>query len=252
MFKLVNSASPATRLKLSVDYRLVSVALLAVLVLCVFLWKPWNKTETARNITVTGSATVRAAPDQYQLSPYFEFTTGAHVTLVSSAVAMSTQVSAKLKELGVKDTEISSSTNSYDKYLPATDGSTTDSVRLNYTITLTSKDTAQKVQDYLLTTSAKGQITPYASFSEVKQKQLEADARDQAIKNAKDKALKSAEQVSSRLGKVIKISDDSVSNIRPIMAEASGASLDTAKQSIPIRTGLNEFSVNLQIEYELR
>lgn len=258
MFKA--SDQPTTnKTHLIIDWRLVSLLLVAALAVCMFLWKPWvTKSSTARKITVSGEATIKATPDQYQLGPYFEFT-GDHKKAVTDAATMATQVSAKLKEIGVKDTEIKSSTSSYDKYMPMPEtGATEENLQLSYTITLTNKDTAQKVQDYFLNTAAKGQISPYPTFSESKQKQLEAEAREKAIDDAKSKASKSAGQIDAKLGKVVTISDGSSSGGCGSYGLCAGANLSVAdssegsKSSIPVQSGQNEFSSSVQVEYELR
>jgi uncharacterized protein YggE len=259
MFKLkIDGTAPNAR-TLSIDYRIVSLLLLVALAVCVFLWKPWaGGTAATRKITITGQATVKGVPDEYRLNPYFEFT-GDHTKATAEAAAMAAQVTAKLKELGVKDTEISSNTSSYDKYVPlSADGSTQDNMQLSYTITLTSKDTAQKVQDYFLGTAAKGQLSPQATFSQTKQKELEAQARQNAIDDAKSKAAKSAAQVDAKLGKVVTIKDQGTSggcganSICPLSMSIAADSAEAARSSIPVQSGQNEFTSSVQVEYELR
>ncbi len=257
MFEQKNTG-PSSKLRLSIDYRIISLVLLIALAICVFMWKPWvSPAPSDRKITVNGQATIKAVPDQYLLSPYFEFDSADRTKATADATTKAKQISEKLKEIGVKDTEIKSNTNSYDKYMPViAEGGTNPSVQLSYTITLSSKDTAQKVQDYFLGLNAKGQISPQATFSESKQKTLEASARDNAIADAKSKASKTAEQLGSKIGKVITISDDST-GVNPCgrkgLCPVSMMSADeSAKSSIPIQAGENEFTASVQVVYELR
>lgn len=252
----------AKKLQLTFDYRLVCVVLLIAIGVMLFLWKPWNSTGTDRKVSVTGQATIKAAPDEYVLNPYFVFTGPDDAKDKRDAAAQATQVSAKLKELGVKDTQISSTTDSYDNYQPVTnaDGtvSSAPSINLRYTITLSDKAIAQKAQDYFLGSGAKGQLSPIVSFSDAKQKSLEADARDKAIADAKTKATKSAEQVGAKLGKVVTIADQGTGGGCGGGGLCNGINLSTsdikasASPSIPVQSGLNEFTFSVQVEYQLR
>jgi len=244
-------ASQNTKLRVSIDYRIITIILLVALLACVVIWKPWSKSSVTRSITVTGESTVKATPDEYMLSPYFEFTGADRVKAASD---QATKITAKLKELGVKDTEISSNTNSYQKY-SINGADSEDSLQLSYTITPSGKDTAQKVQDYLLELNAKGQISPVATFSKTKQKELEASAREEAIADAKSKAEKTAKETGAKLGKVITVSDGGNGGIIQPLSYGSGASIaeDTkAVSSIPVQTGQNEFNASVEVKYELR
>lgn len=254
---MFSSSDPSAKTKSSIvfDWRVVSAVLLVALTVCIFLWKPWaSSSATTRKITITGEATVKGTPDEYQLSPYFEFTGDAAKAKIDAA-ALATTTSAKLKELGVKDSEISSNTSSYDKYLyTSSSNSTEPNLTLTYTITVVSKETAQKVQDYFLTTAAKGQLSPQATFSQAKRKELEAQARQNAIDDAKEKAGKSADQVGAKVGKVVSISDGG-GMISPIALSAEGGSardVASTSASIPIQSGQNDFTTTVEVVYELR
>jgi len=261
MFNTNNNQPGYSRHTLSIDYRVISLVLFLVLAVCVFLWKPWAPTAaTTRKITVSGTATVKGIPDEYQMNPYYEFT-GLHAKNVTDATAMSDQVTAKLKELGVKDSEISSNTNAYDKYAPNGAETNDETLQLSYTIKLSSKDKAQKVQDYFLTTTAKGQFSPYATFSQNKQKELDGQARSNAIVDAKARAQKTASEVDAKIGKVVTVSDGSSSGggcgpyglCAGANLSTSAVAVDSVKESsIPIQSGQNEFTTTVQVEYELR
>lgn len=259
MFTTSSEPKMNKRVQIPLDFRLLTLVLFIALIVCIFLWKPWSSSgsSTVRKITMSGSSTIKATPDEYEISPYFEFT-GDRVKTAADATTTASGVSAKLKELGIKDTEIKSSTSDYNSYTyePAATPVGDSNLRLSYTITVASKDLAQKAQDYFLNTTAKGQISPYATFSEAKQKQLEEQARTNAIDDAKAKAQKSAEQVGARLGKVITISDNVSSGGGCSGNICMGANLSMADAkapaaSIPVQAGQNEFTDSVQVEYEL-
>lgn len=191
--------------------------------------------------------------------PYFKFSSTDIKKNTTDLTATAKQTTDKLKELGVKDEQIKSNTSSYDSYyqpLPAgTNADTTTT--LSYTITLNSKDVSQKVQDYFLTTSAQGQLSPVASFSEGKRKELESKAKTAAIDDAKSKATANATQIGAKLGKVITISDSASVMPMEYMAnvdsvKSSGASQGVATSSVPVQSGQNDFSSSVSVEYEIK
>lgn len=252
MFNAQNLSSKQSML-VKVDFRIVSIVLFLALAVSVFVWKPWTSSEPTRKITISGSATIKATPDEYQLMPYFEFT-GERAKASTDAATMASGVTANLKELGVKDEQISSNTNSYNKYTITGSDSGEDTLTLSYTISVTDKAIAQKVQDYFLNTAAKGQLSPQASFSEETQKKLEAEARQKAIDDAKSKASKSAGQVDAKLGKVLAITDDSSGGMMPYAISSGAAEAVDIKSSvsIPVQSGQNEFTSTVKVEFQLR
>lgn len=242
----------AVTIKLS--WRSVAAILLATNLISIILWKPWDATPaTARKITVSGEAVIDAVPDEYVITPYFEYTNADRAAATDELSKQSTAITAKLKELGVKDEQIKSSTTGYDKYSYIDAGSTTNTLQLQYTITLDSKDVAQKVQDYLLTLKPKGQISPVVTFSEKKRKELEEQVRTKAIDDAKAKAEKTASQLGSKVGKAINVSDGAGYGM-PIAYGSVGtmeARLDTSA-SVPVQEGQDKFRYSVSVEYELK
>lgn len=250
-----NKISDYTKITLQISWKILSI-LLAIVILGMFaMWRPWtNETAAVRKISVSGEATIKAVPDEYTLSPYFEFANTDRTKAAEELTTQSKTITAKLKELGVKEEQIKSSTNDYDRYgFTVPESGTSSSLQLQYTITVTDKDIAQKVQDYLLTLKPKGQISPYATFSEAKKKELQVQARDKAIEDAKDKATKTASQFGAKVGKVITVTDGA-SYGGPIAYD--GVSTLEAKadatSSVPVQPGQNDFSYSVSVEYELK
>ena len=250
-------------LKLSISWRLLCVVLLIANLATVALWRPWVTIATStRKVSVTGETTLKAVPDQYQLNPYFEFTNTDRSAATAELTKLSTEITAKLKTLGVKEEQITSNTNAYDKYDYAQPvaPSVTNTLQLNYTITVEKKELAQTVQDYMLTLKPKGQLSPQATFSETKRKELEATAREKAIDDAKAKAKKTAQQLGAKLGKVISISDAtrggpiplmSADAVKPMMAPAAGEAT-ASSGSVQVQPGQNDFSYTVSVEYEIK
>ena len=127
------------------------------------------------------------------------------------------------------------------------------------TIAITDKDLAQKVQDYLVTTSPSGSITPQISFSVAKQKVIETQARDESLIDAKSKAESSAKQLKVRLGRVAKvgnISSDSITPLAwmsdsPIGATTNSTDSSNTSSSYTIQPGLNDYGFKVEVTYEI-
>lgn len=254
---MIEQSHQNNTVSLKINLKLVLLALLITNITTLVLWKPWSNTSTARKITVSGQATIKSTPDEYVLSPYFEFTNVDRTKATAELTAQSTAITAKLKELGVKDEQIKSNTNGYDRYYGygQTDNSS-NALQLQYTITLSSKDTTQKVQDYLLTLKPKGQISPLATFSEEKSKSLQDEARTKAIDDAKAKATKTAQQFNAKVGKVVNVSEGNDYGCPGGLCAGSAMTMeskaDASVSSVPIQSGQDEFSYSVTVEYELR
>jgi uncharacterized protein YggE len=173
----------------------------------------------------------------------------------------SDELTAKLKALGVKDSQIKSNIDSYSREImvyPEKPGSSTPSYTLQLTITASSRQEAQKIQDYLATTSPTGVITPYASFSDTKRKQLEAQARDEATKDARAKADQSAKNLGFKVGNVKTVADGSgfggsscVGGLCYGVAEGRDTT-SAASPSIAVQPGQNELKYSVSVEYYLK
>lgn len=228
-----------------------TLLLLGVLASVLLQWQPWDPAISAntRKITVTGTASTEATPDQYQFSPLWTRNTTTEIT------ALNDQIIKKLKELGVKDPQIKNNAGRYGSpevfYSSPTDGK--QNSNLSITITVRDKDLAQKVQDYLLTTDTSGSITPYTSFSSSKQKELQVKLRAEATKDAKQKAEQTAEGLGAKVGKVIEISEGISGGFYPMpitISDSSGVS--SAKDSISVQPGSDEYSYSVTAIFTLQ
>jgi uncharacterized protein YggE len=214
-----------------------------------------------RKISVTGTTTIAAEADQFVFTPYYQ-KTGTNQTKINTELSnISNTVTSKLKSLGVSDSSIKTdaSTYNYDIYYGNSGGDITGTLYI--TVTIKNKTLAQKVQDYLVTTSATGSSTPQVSFSVAKQKVLETQARNEALKEAKDKAQASASQLGATLGKVISV-NDSTSNVTapspwqvtPASSAVDGstATKSSSSSSYAIQPGLNDYNYSIDVTYELK
>lgn len=238
--------------KISVDLRIVCAVLLAVIVALLVWTKPWSaSSSSARTITINGEASVEAEPDEFQFSPTYQKKGTDRAAIQQELIAQVNAVIAKLKELGVEESDITLASSTYDNYW--NDGSS-EVTSNTLTINVDNKELSQKVQDYLITTSPEGQITPYSVFSNKKQKEVEKMARSEAIADAKEQAQKTADELGLKLGKVVSITDQQGGLIMPMMsgrAEASVA-VDAVSSSLPVLPGKQDINYTVQVVYEIK
>jgi uncharacterized protein YggE len=252
-----NNPQRSNKLNFSLDYRIIIFLLLAVIAGMLVVWKPWSGDEpsTDRTITVTGEATIKAEPDEYLFYPSYEFKSTSKETALSEQTAKNQEIIKGLKSIGVNESDIKNHSSGYGAYWNNDDNTTTYTLQL--TVTVSNKELAQKVQDYLISTNPQGQITPQANFSESKRKDIEAQARDLATKDAQSKADKSANNTGAKLGKVKSIQDGSgFGDVNPLIYEGdvTSGSLDstTSKNSLSVNPGQNDLSYNITVIYYLK
>lgn len=240
---------------LRIDLRLVCVVLLLIIVGMLAFWRPWEDSDTKRTISVTGDAVIEAVPDEFVFSSTIKKTGSDPQKLKDELAKVGEKLVADLKGLGVEENKIKlsgSSYDSYDYYYYRNDKGE-ETGQLQITITVGTKELAQKVQDYLLTQDIEGQLTPQAQFSVSKQDELKNQARDKAVADAKSEAERTAQGAGARLGKVVEIKD-SESIAYPWFA-SPGIALDAAerdKASLPVTPGENTFTFQIHATFELK
>lgn len=247
--------NPNQSVRLPVNPWVISGLLLVALVVVLAWWHPWSRPATSdRTITVSGQATITAEPDEYVFNPSYEFKNTDKAAALSAVTAKSDAVTAGLKALGVTDKQIKSNANGYNYGGYYYDESDKDyTYTLSFTITLTDAAQTQKVQDYLVTTAPSGAVTPYAQFSTAKRKTLEAQARDQATKEARSKADQSAKNLGFRVGAVKSVSDSGFGGgVTPMYAEDTVNGSVSSGTQLKVQAGENDLDYSVTVVYYVR
>lgn len=243
------------KLNLSLDLRIVCILLLVVIGAMLAVWRPWQTSSVSdRTISVTGTGKVTATPDIYQFNPSYQKPTTEEL---NSTV---TTVTDKLKELGVKEKDIQLQSNAYGEPQPLNDKKTgiapapeQQGSSAYLTIKVPNKELAQKVQDYIVTSGAEGQITPQPAFSDEKQKQLKEEARDKAIDDAKAQASKTAASLGAKLGRVVEVKDSTeFGGIYPLQEGRSMVTAQDTASTLPIFSGEQNVTFAVQVTFEIK
>ena len=173
-------------------------AALIVLVIGVGAWLWWGYGMT--ELTVMGKATVSAVPDEYVFTPRYEERGTDQTAIRAKVTETGNNVVAALRERGVQDAMMKADVSvSQDYVIPVTGQSNTANEYVAvYTLTVKLNDVelAKNVLDVFKATAVVGDVTPQITFSDEKQRELERQARKQAL----DDARTQAEDMSSSLG----------------------------------------------------
>lgn len=237
-----------TSKQVTLDLRVVIAVLLIAILVMLFLWRPWQTTSNDRVIEINGQATVTATPDQFVFTPSYQIKNTDKQKAITEAEQKGEQIVAELKKLGVPEQKIKTSTSSYD--LPLRDGVTDETTyTLGLTVTVDNQELAQKVQDYLASTSPVGSVSPQSYFSDDKKKELESQAREIAIEDAREKAEQAAEDLGFSVGKVKKVSDGFAFGV------SGSPELTIAQDTTPklsLHSGENEVTYTMYVSFYLR
>jgi len=237
---------------------IICIILLVLNLITIGFWQPWNsQSVSGRKIVVTGTTTIKAEADQFTFNPYYQVENSDKTAANTELSNKSNAIIAKLKELGVADSAIKTDVNSYKYSIYYGPSSGNETSTLYLTVIINDKTLAQKVEDYISTTSPSGSITPQISFSTAKSKTLEATARQQAIDDAKTKAEASAKQLGANIGRVISVTDsNNGGGIYPMYATTGNAASDSVKESsstsYTIQPGQNDYTFSVEVTYEIK
>jgi len=233
-------------------YKIVQFGLLFA-IFGLLLWsQPWKATtiQKTRTISVTGQATVEAVPDEFAFYPYFEATGTNDPNTKEQLLASANTVVEDLMALGVPSDDITLNANSLDRLYVEEDQQGV--IRVSLEIKVSDREMAQTVQDYLVSKDAKGQISPQATFSDSKQKELETEATVKASEDARTKADAKATLFNAKIGDVITIGDDQAVSFGAIEPYFQTADLDSREAVLPILPGEDEYSLTINVTYELQ
>jgi uncharacterized protein len=241
------------KLHVALDLRIVVALLLVVIAVMLLIWKPWSSSTSDRTVQITGEATVAATPDEFVFYPSYQFKNADKDAALAAVTKKSDEVVAKLKALGVDDSNIKTNSSGYDYPLPTERTAEESIYTLQITVTVASIEDAQKVQDYLVTTTPTGSVSPQPSFSDKKRKELEDKARNQATQDARKKVDQMGKNLDFKVGKVKSVTDGSgFGDVIPLARENLAIDGSTAASKLMVLPGENDLHYSVMIVYFIR
>jgi uncharacterized protein YggE len=244
----------STFLKISTKTLAVLQFAVIVLVAGLLTWslfiRDTNTSGEVKKITVNGETTIEASPDEFTFYPYFEKTGTDRDLLRDELVAEANEVIKDLKNLGVAETDMKLDASSYDRWY--WEENEEGVITVSLTITSSDEDLVQKVQDYLLDTNAKGQLTPQAVFSEELQKELDKKAVEEAAADARSKAEAQAILFDASLGEVLEIQQGSDSIFVDYGVAELSVQSSPRDATLPVLPGQNDYTQTVTVTYELK
>ncbi|HEY1074712.1 MAG TPA: SIMPL domain-containing protein [Patescibacteria group bacterium] len=242
-------------MKINLDLRFLCVVLLIAFLVALWGWKPWS--ASTQTITVSGEATISAAPDEFVFSPTYQKRAAAVTDAISQVSELGNGVVAKLKEMGVAEEKIKTSVTSQQYYEPTT-GKVTNEFAANYAVTATvnDKEVAKKILEYVATTPTLYGVSPQSTFTKETRKKLESEARGKGLADARAKAKQTAKELGVKLGRVATVTEGSGFG-GPIIygydAYATKPAATSQSTTPPVlQTGTEDINFTVSVVYKIR
>lgn len=251
--------------------RFFKLAAIAVGLLALFLFvktldafKDWRTPATAYNtVSVTGYGESFATPDVAE----FSFAVSADAKTVGAAQDSVTSkiddIIESLKELGIDEKDIR--TNDYSvypkyRYESAVCGpnycppgrQVPDGYTVTHSISIKVRNTDNAGQALSVAGSKGATNISSLTFTLDDPDAVQNEARDKAVKEAREKAKALAKSLGVRLGRVVEFSDSSYVPGPFYAKEVLGMGGADSAQAPSVPTGQNKFTSNVTITYEIR
>jgi uncharacterized protein YggE len=211
--------------------------------------------SSAQGVTVQATGTVKAVPDGVSFNFAVSVLAQSSETAMSDASATAEQVRAALEAAGVaKDDIATQNVSVYPEYASSTSGmQTLSGYRAQQVFTVTLRDTAKagEVVDAVIAAGGNSLqvygVTPTLLDTDA----AVAQAREAAIKSAKEKAKDYAGLVDSGLGSVVYVTEvTSPSSPIPLMVGDS-ATVSSPMAKTEINLGTQDVSVTVEVRWSL-
>lgn len=238
-----------------VDFRIVSLALVAIIGIMLGFWRPWEN-GIRQTVTISGQATIKAEPDEFTFSPVYQRSAATSTAAISEVSAAGNKVVVRLEELGVEERLITTSVTTSQGYEPAT-GRPISGYSAQYTVRAITYDkkVAQKVLEYIVTTSPLYGVSPQSTFRSETQKVLENKARAKAVADAKAKAESTAAGLDLKLGRVASISEAQWDGPVPVLGSKGVAEDNTSSSTVTsptLLTGEQDVTYTVTVVFGLK
>lgn len=211
-----------------------------------------NKSDYFR---VEGVGEATAVPDTAVISFGVTKTAPTVSTAQQQANTVINQITKGVKDLGIEDKNIKTTNYSvYPNYSFAGEKQTIDGYTVTQNISVNIKPIDKANQAIDIATAAGANLVGSISFTldaEAK-KDLQQKARDEAVKNAKEKAQSLSEAAGISLGKIIDIQEFPTYNAQSDMTMAVGGMNKAESAPTEINPGETTISTTVSLGYQLQ
>lgn len=181
-------------------WTIVGIALVVIIGLAI--WRPWQPWTSSRTITVTGTGSIKATPDEFVFRPAYRAQAASQEQASIAVTKTGSATAGRLKSLGVTEAQITTNTSS--NQLSSANSNPDQAATAWYlmTVTIDDKTLAQTVAAYLATTSPTGGAIPTARFRSSTLQRLKDEAAAVAKTDAQARAASTAKSQGVHLGHI--------------------------------------------------
>ncbi len=202
--------------------------------------------------TVTGEGKVTVVPDTAVVDLGITVNRPIVKAAQTQANAIINKITEELKKLGIADKDIKTSNYSVNPQYNYQQNNRITGYQVNVSVTITVRE-IDKVNEVIDAATANGANTVggiQLTVDEKRQRELLQQARELAVKEAKDKANSLASAAGITLGKIINI-QEGFSNPRPVYAKEMMA-VGGGAEPTQIQPGSTDISTSVTLYYETR
>lgn len=240
------------------------IAAIIVFFILLFVFAKWGpainfNTTTQTNgepFVVQGSGKSYVAPDIAKIDLGIT-ESGTNLKTVQDSVNKKSQTLVdQIKKMGIVEKDIKTiSYNIYPQYDYTTPTQRITSYQVSTSYEITIRDLT-KINDILGNATSFGANTVGAvtfDLSDNLKNQKFQEAREIAVTEAKTKATGLAKAAGITLGKIVNVSEETPSSIRPVAMNAmGGGTADKAITQPDVQTGTTEIDITISLSYEIR
>jgi hypothetical protein len=224
-------------------------------------WGPainFNSTTQTKGepFVVTGTGKVSIAPDIARIDIGIQ-ESGSNLKTVQDSVNKKSQdLTSQIKKLGVEAKDIKTISYyvypQYD-YTSPTQRITGYQISTSYEITIRDLTKINEIIASVTSFGANEVGSINFDLSDNLKKKTLQEARELAVTEAKTKAEGLAKAAGISLGKIVNVTEDTPSNIRPLYLPASGGGVDEKTVTQPsVEPGTTEINITISLAYEIR
>lgn len=214
-----------------------------------------NQTTTQKEsaFNVTGKSTITTAPDKAIVTLGVSQSGTDLKQVQSNANGIMNSLQQKLTDLGIKKEDIKTqnySINPNIDYRQPNQTITGYSVNITLAINVTDFTKINQVIDTATATGANQVNGVQFTLSDPKQQEVQTQARKEAIEDAKRNASELSHLAGMRLGRIINVSEGTVSPPGPIMYAAKEMSANAGGTPTDIQPGSTAYTYQVTLSYE--